>query len=159
MRRRLKVLAIASGGGHWVQLRRLRPSLPDDCTVWATTRHGLRTPRDSRTSGSRIEIIPDATRWDRLRLAWCGIRVAWLVLRHRPSHIITTGAAPGYFAIVAGRLLGAKTLWIDSMANAEELSLSGMKATRWASEVWTQWPELESDASISPSITYRGSVL
>jgi len=36
--------------------------------------------------------------------------------------IVSTGAAPGYFAIVLGRLFGARTIWIDSMANIENLS-------------------------------------
>ena len=42
-----------------------------------------------------------------------------LLLRHRPDVIVTTGAAPGYFALRFGKLLGARTIWIDSMANAE----------------------------------------
>ena len=56
--------------------------------------------------------------------------------------VISTGAAPGYFAIRIGRLLGAKTIWVDSIANAEELSMTGKLVQRHA-DVWlTQWEHL-----------------
>ena len=40
---------------------------------------------------------------------------------------------------------GAKTGWVDSVANAEELSLAGKKVSKIA-DVWlTQWPEVASE--------------
>jgi UDP-N-acetylglucosamine:LPS N-acetylglucosamine transferase len=77
------------------------------------------------------------------------------VARQRPDWVVTTGAAPGYFALVAGKLLGARTIWIDSVANVEELSLAGRKARRWATHWLTQWPQLASPSGP----TYLGSVL
>jgi len=65
-----------------------------------------------------------------------------VVLRHRPDVIISTGAAPGYFALRFGKLFGARTIWIDSMANAEQLSKSG-KEVRKHADLWlTQWEHL-----------------
>ena len=108
----------------------------------------------------RFHAVPDANRWNKIALLWSALRILLVVLRTRPTHIVTTGAAPGWFAIVFARCLGARALWIDSVANAEELSLSGMKARRWASEVWTQWSELvepEGDAGVA--VTHHGGVL
>ena len=69
--------------------------------------------------------------------------------------VISTGAAPGYFAVRIGRMLGARTLFLDSIANAEELSLSANLARRHCDLVLTQWPHLaEQDGP-----QYRGSVL
>jgi UDP-N-acetylglucosamine:LPS N-acetylglucosamine transferase len=66
----------------------------------------------------------------------------WLVLRLRPDVVFTTGAAPGLAAIVCGRAMGAKTIWVDSIANSEQVSRSGRHAGRVA-HVWlTQWPAL-----------------
>jgi len=68
---------------------------------------------------------------------------------------VTTGAAPGYLAIRLGRLMGAKTIWVDSVANAEELSMSGRLAGRHAGLWLTQWAHLAG----RPGPEYRGSVL
>ena len=35
-----------------------------------------------------------------------------------------------------------RTIWLDSIANSEELSGSGQHAKRWADAWLTQWPHL-----------------
>jgi hypothetical protein len=69
--------------------------------------------------------------------------------------VISTGAAPGLFGVAIGSLLGARTIWVDSIANGEELSLSGHRARRFADLWLTQWPHLAS----KDGPFYRGSVL
>ena len=34
--------------------------------------------------------------------------------------VISTGAAPGYFAMRFAKWLGRRTIWIDSIANVEQ---------------------------------------
>jgi hypothetical protein len=74
------------------------------------------------------------------------VRTAWVIMlllwRERPDVVLSTGAAPGYFAIRLGGWMGARTVWVDSVANAEELSLSGRKAGACADLWLTQWPHL-----------------
>jgi len=67
-----------------------------------------------------------------------------LIVRERPDAIVSTGAAPGYLAIRIGGLIGCRTLWIDSIANVEQLSLSGRRALRHADLCLTQWEHLAS---------------
>lgn len=87
-------------------------------------------------------VVQDANMWKKTALVKMFLQVAWLIVRLRPDVVVTTGAAPGFAAIVFGRLLGAQTVWIDSIANSETLSTSGAKAGRWA-HVWlTQWEHL-----------------
>ncbi len=66
-----------------------------------------------------------------------------ILVRERPDVVITTGSAPCLFALgIAKTFLRAKTIWIDSIANAERLSSSGAQARRVA-DVWlTQWEHL-----------------
>ncbi|MFM7260605.1 MAG: UDP-N-acetylglucosamine--LPS N-acetylglucosamine transferase [bacterium] len=137
-RRAPRVLAISSRGGHWTQLRRLRLAFEGCDTTWASTDPGLA----KEVAPDRFVLVPDASRWDRVKLAWSILRVLWLVVRLRPDAIVSTGAAPGFFALRFGRLVGARTLWLDSFANAEELSLSGRKASAFADLALTQWPHL-----------------
>ncbi len=150
--KRPRVLAIASAGGHWVQLRRMRSAFDGADTLWVTTDRGYASELDS---GERLAVVPDANRWQKIRLAISALRIALLVLRHRPGVVVTTGAAPGFFALRFAKLIGARTMWVDSIANADELSMSGRLALKVADEVLTQWPHLT--AGDRPR--YEGAVL
>jgi hypothetical protein len=55
-------------------------------------------------------------------------RLTWIIICPRPDVVITTGAASGYFAVRIGKFFGARTLFLDSIANAERLSLSARMA-------------------------------
>ena len=57
--------------------------------------------------------------------------------------VVTTGAAPGLVALALAKLFaGSRTVWIDSIANTERLSLSGRLARPVADAWLTQWPHL-----------------
>jgi UDP-N-acetylglucosamine:LPS N-acetylglucosamine transferase len=133
-----RVLAIASGGGHWVQLLRLRPAFKDRPVTYATVNRAYAAD----VPGCRFRVIPDGTRWNKMALLHMVACIAWLVLTERPAVIVSTGAAPGYFAMRIGKLLGARTVWIDSVANVEVLSMAGRLAGRFADLWLTQWPHL-----------------
>lgn len=142
MARPSRVLLISSGGGHWVQLNRVAPAFENAERHFVTVRSEY---RDGLGLADRFHLIPDATRWNRLRLVWCMVRVAAIILRIRPDVVVSTGAAPGFFGVMLGRRLGARTCWIDSIANTETLSMSGDRARRHADLVLTQWEHLECD--------------
>lgn len=140
--RKRRVLAIASGGGHWVQLLRLAPAF-DGCDVtYVTVNRAYRA--DAASADFRV--INDATRWNKIGLVKMAAKITWILLNVRPDVIVTTGAAPGFFAIRLGRMFGARTIWLDSVANVEQLSLSGQRVGRWADLWLTQWPHLANEA-------------
>jgi hypothetical protein len=135
-----RVLAVASGGGHWIQLARLMPAF-DGCDVaYATTLASYR----AQVSPARFYLVKDANRTTKLRLIRMAAKMALVVLWERPDVVVSTGAATGYFAIRVGKLIGARTIWVDSMANAERLSLSGERIGSHADLWLTQWPHLAS---------------
>lgn len=148
---RQRVLAVSSGGGHWVQLQRLRPALAGHDVIWTTVKRAYRAD----IGHDRFHVVNDATRKQPIGLLVMMMRLFWIILRTRPDIVITTGAAPGYFAVRLGRLCGARTIWLDSIANAEEVSLSGSRAGAF-SDLWlTQWPHLADDGGP----TFVGSVI
>ena len=150
--RKIKVLAVSSGGGHWVQLLRLRPAF-DGCEVtFATVKEGYRSDVGQ---AANFRIIPDANRWNKLGLVRVMFAMTRLMWEVRPDVVISTGAAPGYFAVRIGGWMGARTIWVDSVANVEELSMSGRKAGPHADLWLTQWAHLAREQSP----LYRGSVL
>ena len=149
------VLAIASAGGHWVQLRRLRRAWQGCETVWVTTNAGYRAEVEADGTGARFHTVVEANRWQKLRLLRQLAGILRVLATERPDVVVTTGAAPGYFALRLGRLMGARTVWIDSIANTEELSLSGRRAGAHAVLWLTQWPHL----ARPDGPHYRGAVL
>ena len=146
-----RILAVASGGGHWTQLLRLRPAFDEFDVTFVTTIHGL----GDDIVGADVRIVRDSSGDDRLSLLVTLWQMLKIVRDVRPSIVITTGAAPGLIALCLGKVFGAQTVWIDSIANAERLSLSG-KIAGWFADLWlTQWPHLAK----SGGPLFKGAVL
>jgi UDP-N-acetylglucosamine:LPS N-acetylglucosamine transferase len=119
-------------------LLRLRPAFEGTNLIFATVHSGYRAD----VPGCEFRIIKDGNRSQKIALLKSAASILFLLLVERPDVVISTGAAPGYFAVRFGKLLRMKTIWVDSVANAEELSMSGQKAGRCADLWLTQWPHL-----------------
>jgi len=145
-----QILAISSGGGHWEQLMIVSDAFKDCEVTYATTIESL-----AERTGKTATIIHDCNR----NRPIAGLKCLWetftLVRETKPKVVISTGAMPGLFALFFGKLLGAKTVWIDSVANCEQLSMSGKIAGRLADLWLTQWQHLETERGPR----YLGSVL
>jgi UDP-N-acetylglucosamine:LPS N-acetylglucosamine transferase len=134
--RRRKVMAVSSGGGHWVQLRRIAPAFEGLDLVYVGVDRA--TPAD--LGGASYHAVRDATRRDRLAFAVLTAQLVRIVLTERPEVVVTTGAAPGLIALALAKvLLRSRTIWIDSIANVGRMSGSGMQARRFADHWLTQW--------------------
>lgn len=151
MQREKQILAISAGGGHWVQLLRLRPAFAGCKVTYATVQPSYAT----QVPGERFYSVTDATRWSRWDLVKMILEVIWIVIRTRPDVVISTGAAPGVVALRVGKLLGARTVWLDSIANVEAMSMSGRKVRGFADLWLTQWPEV----ARKEGSAFRGTVL
>ncbi len=145
------VLAVSSGGGHWVQMQRLAPAFDNADVHYATTDKTA----SAQVSEARLHIYPDANKETPLRLIMCVIRLAWIVARVRPDVVISTGAAGGFTAIKLARLIGARTMFVDSIANVRGLSVSARLSVGVADRVLTQWPRV---AAVTGA-DYRGAVI
>lgn len=132
-------MVVASGGGHWAQMLRLREAFDGLDVVYVGVQAMYRTD----VAPARFHVVPDVSRLHRWMLPVTVLRLVWVLLRERPRVIVTTGSGPGYLALRLGRRLGARGVWIDSIANVEELSMSGRRAGRVADLWLTQWPHLE----------------
>ncbi|CAN5650807.1 PssD/Cps14F family polysaccharide biosynthesis glycosyltransferase [soil metagenome] len=132
-------MAIASGGGHWVQMRRIMPAFEGLDVFYVS----LDPSAAADVPGRRYYTVRDVSRRDRIGFAVLAAQLARILLRERPQTVITTGSAPCLIALgLAKALLRSRTIWIDSIANVERLSSSGAQARRVA-DIWlTQWEHL-----------------
>lgn len=147
---KLKVLAVASGGGHVVELVRLQPAFDMHELIYMSTLESYQ----ASFSGYEYHVVPDFSRWNPFRIP----KVAWSMYRSlrkiKPDVIVTTGAAPGVLALFLGKMLGAKTIWVESLCHAEKVSISGKICNLFADRVYTQWPHLSTS-----SIVYSGNIM
>ena len=133
-----------------MQLCRLQPAFDGFDVAYLTTDVGHR----EEVAPARFYTVDDANRWNKRELLVSALRILGVVLKERPDVVVSTGAAPGYLAIRFGKLFRARTVWIDSVANVEELSLSGQMASGTADVCLTQWPHLAGGP-----VHYEGAVL
>lgn len=138
-----RILAVASQGGHWRQLQEMSHAfVAHDVTFVSTSKEGDYCVMDCNGSRPWVGVLT-------------AIQLLWITLKTRPDVVISTGALPGFIALVIARLFKARTVWIDSIANAEDMSLSG-RLSRPLAELWlTQWPNV----SARTGATYVGAVL
>jgi len=147
----LKILAIASMGGHWKQLLCIvSPTATDVETVYVSTHPKCAT----MVEGHTYYTVDDFSRWNFYKLAPVFFQAMRIICKEAPDTVITTGAAPGLIFLFAAKLLSKKTIWIDSAANVLRLSMSGKIASKFASKVYTQWEELS-----NAKILFAGNVL
>ena len=146
-----RILAIASGGGHWQQLMLMRDAFAGHQVTYATTLAGL----PEQFGAVPAMIVPDCNRDQKLAILRCGLVLFRIMIRVRPQVVISTGALPGVLALGLGKALHARTVWVDSVANSEEMSMSGKQARRVADLWLSQWEHV----ALTESAEYAGSVL
>jgi UDP-N-acetylglucosamine:LPS N-acetylglucosamine transferase len=138
LRKSLRILAAASGGGHWVQLMRLRPAFAGAEVHYAT----VDPSAAAGVAPAPLHLYADANKDTKWRLAVAAVQMMVIVLRVRPDVVVSTGAAGGYVAIRLARLMGARTVFIDSIANARKLSVTARLCRGVADRVISQWPDV-----------------
>lgn len=149
-REKPRILAVASFGGHLVQLMRMMQPL-ERCNHISY----ISTAEEGRPSENvDYYVVCDFSRTNPWRALSQLKRMRAIMKQEKPDIVISTGAAPGLTAIVAAKMMGIRTLWIDSIANADRLSMCGRIARHIASKTLTQWPHL-----VAKNVEYHGNAL
>lgn len=137
-----RILCVASIGGHWIQMLRISKPLEQKYDVVYMSTH----PKcATMIEGHEFHVMRDFSRWDAWKLIPEFFHQIHVLRSVRPEAVITTGAAPGLVSLLVAKLCGIKTIWIDSEANVEHPSASGRIASKFATHVYTQWPDLANE--------------
>jgi UDP-N-acetylglucosamine:LPS N-acetylglucosamine transferase len=146
-----KILAVASGGGHWIQMMQLKKVFDGHDVSFVSVKEFYRQD----VLPYRFYSVMDVSRLNKWLIIFLIGKLIYIFIKEKPEVIITTGSAPGMLALRIGKMFGARTIWIDSIANVDEISFSGRKAIKFADLCLTQWPHLaDADGPF-----YLGSVL
>jgi len=153
MNKKQKILAIASPGGHWIQLNKICNPLEDRFDVVYVTPGAQYS--SSATGSRKVLSILDSSATSKHKLIPLAFQLLFIFIKERPTAIISTGAAPGVIAFLLAKFLPIKTIWVDSIANVNQISRSGRMVINHADKIITQWQPL----SDGDKIVYKGSVL
>src|SRR5262249_30839862 len=146
------VLLVASSGGHLLQLLTLRDAWDGLRTVWVSN-----DKEDARSLlGSEEAYFLPGPYSRNIRSLLANFRLAVsLVLRERPSVVLTTGADVAVPFAWVGRLAGARVVYVESFTRIETVSFSCKLIKPVANRMYVQWPELLSQL---PKARFAGAV-
>ncbi len=153
MRQDLKICLVASAGGHASQLLRISESWKGRNTFLITT---TKVVMEQFKKYGNVYVVGECNHEHPLRVFVALMRCLKIVFRERPDVVISTGAAIGCMVCFLGKLTGSKVVWIDSITNVDQLSLSGRMVRYIADLFLTQWPHF---AEAYRNVEYVGSVV
>ena len=88
---------------------------------------------------------------------WRNLRLAFRLLRaERPDVVLSTGAGVSVPFLLLARLMGMRTIYLESITRIHELSLSGRLVYPFVSRFLVQWEELTAQY---PRAEFHGRVL
>lgn len=134
-----RLCLVCSPGGHFIQLWSLQewwrdysrfwvtgPGPAEDCLLRDELRHLAHFPTNRH--------LPNLIR---------NLVLAWRVLKkEKPSTLVSTGAGVALPFILAARLLGIRTIYLESLTRVKSLSLSGRLVAPFVDHLLVQWEGL-----------------
>jgi UDP-N-acetylglucosamine:LPS N-acetylglucosamine transferase len=133
-----KALLVCSPGGHLLQMLCLQPAWGDLRRIWIT----LEAPDSDHLLSEEQVVLAHGPTNRSVRALLANSKLAWSVVRReRPDVILSTGAALALPFFLAGKLLGARLVYVESMTRTEGLSLTGRLVYPLANAFFVQWPE------------------
>lgn len=136
----MHLLLICSSGGHFKGLLQLRPFWQQHQRTWVTfdtttTRAALEGELVTWAHSPTNRNLPNLLR---------NTLLSWRVLRTpRPDVILTTGAGVAVPFLILGKLLGCRTVFVESITRIETLSLSARLTLSFLDVLYVHWPQLQ----------------
>lgn len=121
-----KIFFVANAGGHLFQLLKLKPIYSDYDYTLITEKNGV--TKELKNEYNTFFMLADARKNFLSTLIKFPINIFLclaIVLWKRPDVVITTGSNLGVIFCYAAKLIGKKTIFIESFARSNKLSLSG----------------------------------
>ncbi|MEA5390369.1 PssD/Cps14F family polysaccharide biosynthesis glycosyltransferase [Cyanobium gracile UHCC 0139] len=136
----MKILLVCSSGGHFKALQQLAGFWGRHPHLWIT----FRTPTtETALAGEPVQWAHSPTNRNLPNLLR-NLALALQVIRsERPDVIVSTGAGVAVPFLLLGKLLGCKTVFIESVTRIETLSLSARLIRPFLDILYVHWPQLQ----------------
>ena len=148
------ILMAASSGGHLEEALALKKLKETYRTVLITEE----TDYKVNCWQDKVYLMPQVNRKElRSLIQYIGCFFqTWKILRtEKPDAVLSTGAMIAFPALLLGKPMGKKIIFIECMFNVDEPTLTGKLAYRFADLFIVQWEEM---LSIYPKAVLGGRV-
>lgn len=151
--KRQKIAIVCSHGGHLTETLQILDAFQGHDIFFATY-HSARNS-DVRALAPAYFMRNVGTNPLRMVLAF-----GWalhILLAERPQTIVSLGAEIALPFFLLGKVLGMRTIFIESWCRIENLSLTGKLVYPIVDTFWVQWPQLLE--MCGPKAEYHGAVI
>lgn len=131
---------IASSGGHLTQLLALRPWWAEQERFWVSFE---KADAEVALAGERKYWCHFPTNRNVVNLVRNSLLAVRVLLRERPRLLVSTGAGPAVPFFFVGKLLGARTIFVEVVDRVDRPTLTGRLVRPVTDLYLVQWPEQE----------------
>lgn len=149
----MKICIASSTGGHLVQARLLEPVYGRYEHFFFTFKGGV---AEEMKKTERVRDIPNIVRRNPLSWIVGAVLSARVAIAERPDVVLTTGAGIVVFFCIFAKMLGAKLIFIESMARVERPTLTARMLYPFCDLFFVQWPGLQ---KYFPKARYAGRLI
>ena len=146
-----KILLAGTSGGHLTEVVILFKDIENlEITVFSE-------------SSKRLSVLPfksysvKRSPYTLIHMALCGLKLLYIILKERPEWVITTGAECGVSAILAGKMLFRKTIFIETASRYRTKTVSAKICYHLVDKFYVQ--HREALAIYGEKAEYIGGVL
>lgn len=150
--KRLKVCLVGSSGGHLTHLYMLKPFWENTNRFWATF-----DKEDARSllKGEKFYSVYYPSNRSIKALLINTFRAISILRREHPDLIISSGAAPAIPFFWIGKLMGAKTIYIEVFDRIDKSTIAGKLCYPVTDKFIVQWKEMK---KVYPKAINLGSI-
>lgn len=148
----MKICFVGSSGGHLTHLYMLKPFWEDKERFWCTFD---KEDAKSLLKGEKMYPVyfPSNRSIKALLINTC--RAIKILRKEKPDLIISSGAAPAIPFFVIGKLMGAKTAYIEVFDRIDKPTVSGKMCYPFADKFIVEWEEMK---KVYPKAINCGSI-
>ncbi len=137
-----KICFIASSGGHFAELRNLKP-LTERYDCFLVTEWVENFQSSFCEKKYFVKEINRKVKFFLFRMLWLFLRELFIFIKQRPSVVISTGALCAYPMLRIAKFFRKKVIYIESYARIDDLSTTGKKIYNHCDLFLVQWEELK----------------
>jgi len=149
MRKRLKICVVSSIGGHLDEVMKIFPLIQEHEYFFVVNAEG---PLPKAIRDKTVRVTHSERDWKLILNIYEAFKI---LCRSRPDVVISTGAGPAVPFSIAGKIFGAKILFIETFTAVSRPTLTGRIMYRIADKFIYQWETLR---SFYPNGEYAGTI-